>query len=51
MSRGLVCELARQGWPMLIAQLAVKANTVIDTILTGGYAETLGWLERWQSLG
>jgi len=38
MSRGLVRELVRLGWPVLIAQLAVMANSVIDTIMAGRYA-------------
>ena len=37
MSRGLVRELLRLGWPVLIAQLAVMANSVIDTIMAGRY--------------
>ena len=37
MSRGLVRELVRLGWPVLIAQLAVMANGVIDTIMAGRY--------------
>ena len=37
MSRGLVRELVRLGWPVLIAQLAVMANNVIDTIMAGRY--------------
>ena len=37
MSRGLVRELVRLGWPVLIAQLAVMANSVIDTIMAGRY--------------
>jgi len=37
MSRGLVGELVRLGWPVLIAQLAVMANNVIDTIMAGRY--------------
>jgi multidrug resistance protein, MATE family len=36
-SRGLVRELVRLGWPVLIAQLAVMANSVIDTIMAGRY--------------
>jgi MATE family, multidrug efflux pump len=38
MSRSLVRELVRLGWPMLIAQLAVMANSVIDTVMAGRYA-------------
>jgi MATE family, multidrug efflux pump len=38
MSRSLVRELVRLGWPMLIAQLAVMANSVIDTLMAGRYA-------------
>ncbi len=37
-SRGLYRELARLGWPVLVAQLAVMANNVIDTIMAGRYA-------------
>ncbi len=37
MSRGLVGELLRLGWPVLVAQLAVMANSVIDTIMAGRY--------------
>ena len=37
MSRGLVRELVRLGWPVLIAQLVVMANGVIDTIMAGRY--------------
>lgn len=37
MSRGLVRELVRLGWPVLIAQMAVMANSVIDTIMAGRY--------------
>lgn len=37
MSRSLVRELARLGWPVLIAQLAVMANNVIDTVMAGRY--------------
>ena len=37
MSRSLVRELVRLGWPVLIAQLAVMANNVIDTIMAGRY--------------
>ena len=38
MSRGLVHELVRLGWPVLVAQLAVMANGVIDTVMAGRYA-------------
>ena len=37
MSRGLVHDLVRLGWPVLVAQLAVMANSVIDTIMAGRY--------------
>ncbi len=37
MSRSLVRELVRLGWPVLVAQLAVMANGVIDTIMAGRY--------------
>ncbi|MEK7438676.1 MAG: MATE family efflux transporter, partial [Pseudomonadota bacterium] len=37
MSRSLVRELVHLGWPVLIAQLAVMANNVIDTIMAGRY--------------
>src|SRR5512140_3149309 len=37
MARGLVGELVRLGWPVLVAQLAVMANSVIDTIMAGRY--------------
>jgi len=36
-SRGLYRELVRLGWPVLIAQLAVMANSVIDTVMAGRY--------------
>ena len=36
-SRGLYGELVRLGWPVLVAQLAVMANNVIDTIMAGRY--------------
>jgi MATE family multidrug resistance protein len=35
LSRDLVGELFKLGWPVLIAQLAVMANGVIDTIMAG----------------
>ncbi len=35
--RGLVRDLVRLGWPVLVAQLAVMANSVIDTIMAGHY--------------
>jgi MATE family multidrug resistance protein len=38
MFRSLVRELVRLGWPMLIAQLAVMANSVIDTVMAGRFA-------------
>ena len=37
MSRNLVRELARLGWPVLVAQLAVMANNLIDTLMAGRY--------------
>jgi MATE family multidrug resistance protein len=37
MSRNLVRELLRLGWPVLVAQLAVMANSVIDTVMAGRY--------------
>jgi MATE family multidrug resistance protein len=37
MSRALVRELLRLGWPVLVAQLAVMANSVIDTVMAGRY--------------
>ena len=37
MSRSLVRELVRLGWPVLVAQLAVMANSVIDTVMAGRY--------------
>ena len=36
-SRGLYRELVCLAWPVLIAQLAVMANNVIDTIMAGRY--------------
>ena len=36
-SHGLYRELVRLGWPVLVAQLAVMANNVIDTIMAGRY--------------
>lgn len=35
LSRDLVGDLFKLGWPVLIAQLAVMANGVIDTIMAG----------------
>ena len=35
LSRDLVGELFKLGWPVLIAQLAVMANGVIDTVMAG----------------
>jgi MATE family multidrug resistance protein len=37
MSRSLVRELVRLGWPVLIAQLAVMSNNLIDTVMAGRY--------------
>ncbi|MGP1678048.1 MAG: MATE family efflux transporter [Burkholderiales bacterium] len=37
MPRSLVRELVHLGWPVLVAQLAVMANNVIDTIMAGRY--------------
>jgi len=37
MSGSLARELVRLGWPVLVAQLAVMANGVIDTIMAGRY--------------
>jgi len=37
MRRALVHELLRLGWPVFVAQLAVMANGVIDTIMAGRY--------------
>ncbi|MFH1045108.1 MAG: MATE family efflux transporter [Pseudomonadota bacterium] len=37
MSRGLVRELVRLGWPVLVAQMALMANSVIDAIMAGRY--------------
>ena len=37
MPPSLVGELLRLGWPVLVAQLAVMANSVIDTIMAGRY--------------
>jgi len=37
MSHGLVRELVRLGWPVFVAQMAVMANNVIDTIMAGRY--------------
>lgn len=38
MSRSLVRELVHLGWPVLVAQLAAMAYSVIDTIMAGRYA-------------
>ena len=35
LSRDLVTELFKLGWPVLVAQLAIMANGVIDTIMAG----------------
>ena len=37
MPGSLYRELVRLGWPVLVAQLAVMANNVIDTIMAGRY--------------
>ena len=37
MNRPVVSELVRLGWPVLVAQLAVLANGVIDTVMAGRY--------------
>jgi MATE family multidrug resistance protein len=37
MSRGLVRELVHLGWPVLVAQVAAIAYSVIDTIMAGRY--------------
>lgn len=38
MTRKLVVEIADLAWPVLIAQLAVMAYAVIDTVMAGRYA-------------
>ena len=38
MNRHLVSQITRLGWPMLIAQVATMANSVIDTIMAGHYS-------------
>lgn len=40
MHRSIARELVRLGWPVLVAQLAVMANTVVDTTLAGRYGTT-----------
>lgn len=37
MNRPVVSELVRLGWPVLVAQLAVLANGVVDTVMAGRY--------------
>jgi MATE family multidrug resistance protein len=37
-SRKLALEIYRLAWPVLIAQLAVMAYAVIDTMMVGHYA-------------
>ena len=37
MEKPVVRELVRLGWPVLVAQLAVLANGVIDTVMAGRY--------------
>lgn len=37
MSRPIVKDIARLAWPVLVAQLAVMANAVIDTVMAGRY--------------
>jgi MATE family multidrug resistance protein len=37
LSRSILRELFRLGWPVLVAQLAVMANTVVDTTFAGRY--------------
>lgn len=36
-SRSIASDLVRLGWPVLIAQLAVMANGLIDTVMAGRY--------------
>ena len=38
MSRKLALDIYRLAWPVLIAQLAVIAYAVIDTLMAGLYA-------------
>ena len=35
--RSIASDLVRLGWPVLIAQLAVMANGLIDTVMAGRY--------------
>jgi MATE family multidrug resistance protein len=38
MSKGIVKEIARLGWPVFVAQIAVMANGFIDTVMAGHYS-------------
>jgi MATE family multidrug resistance protein len=38
MSRNIVGELFRLGWPVFVAQLAIMGNGVIDTVMAGRYS-------------
>ena len=38
MSKNLLKEIFRLGWPMFVGQMAVMANGFIDTIMAGRYS-------------
>jgi len=38
MSRTIVRDILRLGWPVFIAQIAIMANGVIDTVMAGRYS-------------
>ncbi len=37
MNRPLVRDILRLAWPVYVAQLAIMANGVIDTVMAGRY--------------
>src|SRR5262245_46082380 len=38
MSKSIVTEIFRLGWPMFVAQMAVMLNGLIDTVMAGRYS-------------
>lgn len=38
MSRSIVRDILRLGWPVFVAQIAIMANSVIDTVMAGRYS-------------
>lgn len=38
MSKSIVSEIVRLGWPVFVAQMAVMANGFIDTVMAGRYS-------------